>query len=202
MTLRRRSFTRFLIVLLAGVALTGCSPEPESRVAVRYLGDGRVEVLAVVCQGYRGVRVAVFEDRSEGGGAVWAVVPPVGAQPAARTELLRVPLFVTPAGWETQENSLTGLSAGVLYGVSFSSIEGRLVDMSFTLEKLERLGNRVLFGPPGHERAISESEFVEAASSLCDRHPQPVDSNWSGPLVVTKDGDGLNVSGTQPWETP
>jgi hypothetical protein len=113
-----------------------------------------------------------------------------------------VPLFVTPAGWETRQNSLTGLSAGVLYGADFSSIEGRYVNMTFTLEKLERLGNRVLTGPPDHERAISESEFVEAASSLCDRHPQPVDSNWSGPSVITKDGNGLNVSGTQPWETP
>ena len=47
------------------------------------------EVLAVVCQGYDVVGVGVFEDRSEGGGAVWAVGPPVGAQPAARTEPFR-----------------------------------------------------------------------------------------------------------------
>ena len=45
-------------------------------------------------------------------------------------------------------------------------------------------------------------EFVEAASSLCDRHPRPVDSEWSGPSVVNKDGERLNGFDPQPWETP
>jgi hypothetical protein len=61
-----------LLSILLAIPVAACnSPPQDSRAAIRYLGDGRAEVLALVRQGHEVNRISVFEDRSEGGGKRW-----------------------------------------------------------------------------------------------------------------------------------
>jgi hypothetical protein len=170
----RRAWSRLLlpVVLLAGVALAGCNTPPlESRVAIRHLGDGRAEVLAMICKGHEVSMIAVYESASDSQGRGWTTGPPVTRERsyAKQTQLLRVKVFDTPAGWETQDGSLTSLAPGVRYGVRFGSVQGQASLIHFTLDDLEHLGESVLTGPDGDERRMSESDFVEAAREECDR---------------------------------
>jgi hypothetical protein len=170
----RRAWSRLLlpVVLLAGVALAGCNTPPlESRVAIRYLGDGRAEVLAMVCRGHEVSTIGVVESASESQGRRWATGPPVTRERyyAKQAQLLKVTLFENPSGWETQDESLTSLAPGMRYGVRFGSVQGQASVVEFTLEDLERLGDRVWTGPWGDERSMSQSDFEKAARYRCDQ---------------------------------
>jgi hypothetical protein len=159
------------VLLLAGVVAGCSSPPPESRVAIRYLGDGQAEVLALVCQGQEVVSVEVYESDADGHGKGWVVGPPAmgGPRDAKQTEPLRVKVFDNPEGWEATDRSLTQLAPGVSYGAAFSTVQGQRSMIRFTLDKLEDLGDRVLTGPWQHEQAVSESDFVKAARADCDK---------------------------------
>ncbi|WP_157740207.1 hypothetical protein [Micromonospora auratinigra] len=153
-----------LLVLPTG----GCTPPGESRAALRHLDDGRIELLAVVCEGHDAARLAVYENRSEGGGAGWVVETPLGSPPVERTQVLRVTLFRTPDGWQEQEGALDDLSPGTPYGLLFSDSAGQGSQLRFTLDRLTGLGDRVLTGPWRHERVVEESEFLDGARKSCD----------------------------------
>lgn len=165
----RRITAWLLLPTLLLATLAGCTPPPDKRVAIRYLPDGTAEVLALVCSGDEVVQLSLFEDRTEGDSAGWTVEPSPRGEPrrAERTELLRVTLFDTPPGWERRESSLTRLSASVSYGLSFTNLDGRSV-IGFTIEDLERLGDRVLTGRVGDNKVRSESEFIEAERASCE----------------------------------
>lgn len=159
--------------VLAGVSLTGCTtPPPESRVAIHYLGQGRAEILALVCKGDLVTSVSLYESADNSKGRGWVVGPPgtrKGDRPdyAQRTHLLRITPFKTPHGWETQEQSLTALESGTQYGLDFV-VPGPDSRIEFTPDQLDGIGDQVLTGPWLDERAMSESDFTKTARAYCD----------------------------------
>lgn len=167
LALRRLLALAALLSVTVG-ALAACSPPPDSRVAAAYLGNGQVEILAYVCDGYEVGLVQVFEVDGGATANVWeAGPPPAVSENADEGHLLRFAALDAPDGWDVSDSSLTRFERGVRYSIAFSTIPGEDSEIIFTLEELEQLGNQVWTGETRNEYAASEQEFVDAASSDC-----------------------------------
>jgi hypothetical protein len=51
--------------------------------------------------------------------------------------------------------------------MAFSTVQGQDSEITFTLDQLEQIGNRVWTGHPDHGRAVSERDFLEFARREC-----------------------------------
>jgi hypothetical protein len=152
------------------LAATACTPPDDSRVAVTYIGDGQIEILAYVCEGYQVVDVALSKIREKSMVETWDVGPPIHDSSYAEHDyVIEITPFDVPEGWEVFTGPVEDLELESTYLLSFATVEGQVSTISFRIRDLEQLGDRVLTGRSGRERAMTTSDFLARAERDCRR---------------------------------
>ncbi len=152
-----------LAVLAVGVS-TGCTPRPQSRLALRS-SAGSLEAVIYVCQHDAVNRVSVSNPDN---GDTWAVAPVDGPDATDSDQVVVVPMLTTPAGWRLAEDSLGDLAWEQRYRLAAGMMRTRS-SLAFRPGDVEHLGGRVLVGHDRETTSLPEAEFHRRAARSCKR---------------------------------
>lgn len=161
--MRRRVAAVVLAVLAVGVS-SGCTPRPQSRLALRN-ESGSIEAVIHVCPNDAISRLSVANPDN---GDTWAVKP--SGRPAAveSQQVVVVPVLTTPEGWKLAEDSLGELAWGRRYRLAAGMLRTRPA-LVFRPRDLDHLGGEVLVGRDRATVSMREDEFHREAARSCRR---------------------------------
>lgn len=163
------AWQRPAVAVVAGVAavvgLSGCPGPPRPPNVALALDGTAVEVVAYLCPYDQIIRLSAFDVDS---GETWAVTPPLGPLSSRPSPIVvSHRLFVVPTGWELQNATLRAFSVGRRYEVATGMYRDPVVE--FTVEDLNRLGDRLLVGTDGGTETMTRPEFEKNAADSCPK---------------------------------
>jgi hypothetical protein len=156
-----------LALLVAVCGLSGCIAEDPAMTAVR-LVDGQLVVLLARCPDFQFERVSVSA-RDAGSGSrttepMRRSLRRTGAEVPTSLRLFGRP----PTGWKVDDDGMTHLEPGQLYGATGSARFDTTPTTEFTLADLARLDpDEVLVGVNFSTKKMTEQKFRDKAQGYC-----------------------------------